>query len=121
MQHKSKIFGNKAENIAEMYLRRKRYKIIKKNWKTRFGEVDIIAKFKDVYVFIEVKSLSGVGDLRPEDHLTHNKIGKLSKLADFYMNAFVLPIEHNAKYQIDVISLTLINSRKYILRHLECV
>lgn len=47
--------GVQAEEEAAAYLRKKGYKILEARYKTRYGEIDIIARKKDVIVFVEVK------------------------------------------------------------------
>jgi putative endonuclease len=49
-------FGKLGEETASDFLKASGYKIIVKNYKTKFGEIDIIAKEKDTLVFIEVKT-----------------------------------------------------------------
>lgn len=52
----NKILGNLGERIAKIYLQINGYQILKCNFRSRFGEIDIIAK-KDTYIhFIEVKT-----------------------------------------------------------------
>lgn len=48
--------GNKGENLACEYILKKSYIILNRNYKTRFGEIDIIAKDNDFLVFVEVKT-----------------------------------------------------------------
>ena len=48
--------GKFGEDIAGKFLENIGYKIIDKNFKTKFGEIDIIAKDKNTFVFIEVKT-----------------------------------------------------------------
>ena len=48
--------GQTGEDIAEIYLVKKGYKIIERNFSCRQGEIDIIAKYKEEVVFIEVKT-----------------------------------------------------------------
>lgn len=52
----NKNLGKEGERKARWYLRLHGWKIIEKNFKNPFGEVDIIAKKKDVLAFIEVKT-----------------------------------------------------------------
>ena len=52
----NKILGNLGERIAKIYMQMNGYQIIKCNFRSRFGEIDITAK-KDEYIhFIEVKT-----------------------------------------------------------------
>ena len=53
-----KQIGSEGEDLAVETLRRKGYKIVEQNYRTRFGEIDIIAESKDFLVFIEVKRRS---------------------------------------------------------------
>ena len=54
---KEKIgLGNKGEELAADFLRGNGYKIIYRNYKTKLGEIDIIAEEKDTFCFIEVKA-----------------------------------------------------------------
>lgn len=56
MKKFNKIVGNVGETWAQNYLKKKKYKILEANYKNLIGEIDIIAKFKDTYVFVEVKT-----------------------------------------------------------------
>ena len=51
----SKLTGAWGEAVAAEYLRKKGYKIIGAQYRTRFGEIDIIAENKTFLVFVEVK------------------------------------------------------------------
>ncbi len=53
--------GALGEDIAEQYLKKQGYKIIEKNYHaSRFSEIDIIARHKNVLVFVEVKARSSL-------------------------------------------------------------
>ena len=51
-----KVLGKKGEKLVEGYLKKQGCKILKKNYKTPFGEADIIAQDKDEICFVEVKT-----------------------------------------------------------------
>ncbi len=53
----SKVTGNDGENRAADFLIQNGYKIIDRNWRTKGGEIDIIAMKDEVLVFVEVKTL----------------------------------------------------------------
>jgi len=45
-----------AEDIAATYLKMKGYKILERRYKTPYGEIDLIARKKDIIAFVEVKA-----------------------------------------------------------------
>ena len=55
-QSSTKERGNQGEDRACEYLIKKGYKIIERNWRTKGGEIDIIAMKDEVLVFVEVKT-----------------------------------------------------------------
>lgn len=54
-----KNYGKKAELLVSFYLALHGYKVVKRNYRSRFGEIDIIAKKGGMIVFCEVKARSG--------------------------------------------------------------
>ena len=52
----AKLLGKLGEERVAKYLKSKGYIILKRNWRDRFGEVDIIAETKENIVFVEVKT-----------------------------------------------------------------
>ena len=52
----NKFKGDFGELKATKYLKKQKYKIVKRNFKNKVGEIDIIAKQKDTIVFVEVKT-----------------------------------------------------------------
>lgn len=102
--------GKQGEQKAVDFLKYKRYTILKRNHREKWGELDIIARDPDkTIVFIEVKAMSELGrsGLRPEDHLTKQKLGQLRKLALFYANNNPKIISPKKGWRIDLIALTI--------------
>lgn len=58
MLNKHQQFGKNSEVLAINHLKKKGYKILECNYRTKTGEIDIIAKEKDTLVFVEVKARS---------------------------------------------------------------
>ncbi len=54
-----KLTGREGEDRAAAVLKKQGYKILQRNFKSRFGEIDIIAEDDDFLVFVEVKRRSG--------------------------------------------------------------
>ena len=53
-----KVLGRKGEKLAEEYLKSEGCKVLKKNYRTPFGEADLIVQDGDEVVFVEVKTRS---------------------------------------------------------------
>lgn len=94
-------FGKEGEQLAVEHLKKKGYKIIERNYRTPFGEIDIIAKDRDYLVIIEVKRRAS--DIFGEPLLAVNKRKqlKLKKLALYYLKC--LGKEYPIRF--DVISI----------------
>lgn len=73
-----------GEDLASEYLRKKGYKIIDRNFRQGYGEIDIIAVYKDVLVFVEVKTRTSQAFGTPFEAITSSKIRTMSKTAQFY-------------------------------------
>jgi putative endonuclease len=81
----NKFLGSKAEQIACDFLLKHGFEIIEKNVTFNFGEIDIVAKDKNILCFIEVKSKNSNDFGAPETQVTYTKQQKLIKLAGFYL------------------------------------
>ena len=86
-QFYKKLLGRIGENSACAYLKKKGYKIIEKNYTTKIGEVDLIALYGDLLVFVEVKTRSSIADGTPADAVDFNKQRKYVLLATQYLQA----------------------------------
>ena len=86
MTFKKKELGAKGEEVAVSYLKSRGYRIVERNYRIRFGEIDIIAEQGDDLVFIEVKTRSGTLFGSPFESVTKQKQKQLSKVALEYMS-----------------------------------
>jgi putative endonuclease len=75
--------GAIGEQIAVEHLERLGYRIVARNHRTRFGELDIVALDGDALVFCEVKTRRGNGE--PWDGLHSRKQGRVRKMAVSYL------------------------------------
>uniref|UniRef100_A0A7V4NFZ5 UPF0102 protein ENT78_08320 n=1 Tax=Fervidobacterium pennivorans TaxID=93466 RepID=A0A7V4NFZ5_FERPE len=98
-----------AEELAVQFLKRNGYKIVERNYRTPFGEIDIIAKFNKTYVFVEVKSGTGVR-INPSERVDIKKYEKINRSAEYYLRG-----KRYLKAQIDVIEI--VNNEKLEIRH----
>lgn len=81
-----KELGKLGEKIAINYFKNKGYKIIEKNFRTRFGEIDIICEKDNSIIFIEVRTKKYSNMLSPEESITKRKIENYKKLALEYLS-----------------------------------
>ena len=79
-----KVLGRKGEKLAAEYLKKQGCKIVKRNYKTPFGEADIIAQDMDEIVFVEVKTRIGDKFGTPREAVTKTKQQRYYKIAECY-------------------------------------
>ena len=79
--------GKIGEDYAADLLIQKGYQIIERNYHSRFGEIDIIAKNKNYLVFIEVKTRDENYSVSPLEAVTVGKQKKLYKTALLYLQS----------------------------------
>ena len=78
MLNSKQQFGRQSEQLATQFLVKQGYKILELNYCTPAGEIDIIAKDKDVLVFIEVKARRSDRYGIPQKAITKAKQKKIS-------------------------------------------
>lgn len=81
--------GLNVEDAAANHLQELGYRIIDRNYKTRHGEIDIIAKIGSEWVFVEVKGRSSTKFGRPVEALTPAKLNRIENIALGYLAAEV--------------------------------
>lgn len=87
MKKENKIKGQKYEILAQNYLKQHRYSIIATNVSNFCGEIDIIAKQNDTYVFVEVKGRESTAFGAPYEAVTPNKQNKIRRTAQAYLKS----------------------------------
>ncbi len=104
MTQKSEL-GVEGEGLAAEFLKRKRYKVLKRNHREKWGELDIIAKAPDkTLVFVEVKTMAP-GALKPEDQMTASKMKKFRRTAELYAGSHQELIKDKRGWRLDLIAL----------------
>ena len=99
-----KQLGDLGEDISEIFLVKKGYSILKRNYRCRLGEIDLIAKNKNKIIFFEVKTRTNLNFGYPEESVNNLKVLKLKKLAIIFA---VSENMNNFDMQFDVISINL--------------
>ncbi len=112
--------GQRGEEIAAEFLRRKGFQIIGRNYRKPWGEIDLIAIKSETVRFIEVKAVSremGRADVtremdyRPEELVHTAKLRKVARTAALYMEEK----KDEREYQIDVVGV-IMDERKRVAK-----
>lgn len=98
--------GRSAEDTAADLLRRNGYKILARNYKTKLGEIDIIAKDKDILAFVEVKARHTERFGAPAAAVIKQKQRQIAKSALVFLKENKLL---NKKARFDVVSVSYAN------------
>ncbi len=108
--------GKTGEEISSKYLSSIGYKILARNYRTKSGEVDIIAAQHKILVFIEVKTRKSNFLESPFSAVTKKKQIQISKVAQEYLSCNNL---FNKDARFDVISIIMDQKNKPQIEHLE--
>lgn len=116
--------GQIGESLACRHLLDKKYKIIDRNYRETWGELDIICKSQcGVLVFVEVKTMRAQPDLKmfhtdvkhsnidhelkPEDNLSWSKLEKVKRTAYLYANSHTELVDDKKGWRIDLIAIEI--------------
>ena len=108
--------GKKGEDIAAARLRKEGCRIVERNYRCRYGEIDIIAMDAGDIVFIEVKSRKSDNFGSPEEAVGITKQRKISKVALNYLQEKGLA-DHNARFDIVAVKSTPQGNRVQIIKN----
>ena len=116
----TKELGNLGEKLACEYLVKNGYKILGRNYRISFGEIDIICqkkwKFSDLFKknpsassgqaihFVEVKTLSNASIFSPEQHVDYKKQNKYRRLSEVWLEKNKFPQSYPC--QVDIIAVS---------------
>jgi uncharacterized protein (TIGR00252 family) len=78
------LLGKRGEDLAVSYLQKHGFRIIERNFKVRYGEIDIVSVVGDILVFVEVKTRIGEKFGKPEEAVTPRKLREVIQTAEYY-------------------------------------
>ena len=108
--------GDAAEERACLHLERSGLTIVERNFRTRVGEIDIVARKGDVLVFVEVRSLENTDYGTPEESVTSAKRRRIAAAARRYLSK--VPPSSWREARFDVIAIEG-NGDDAALRHYQ--
>jgi len=99
----TKLLGKEGEDRAARFLMKQGYRIIERNYRTRSGEIDLIALHEGAVVFIEVKTRTSNAFGAPELAVNPRKQQRMVKAALGYIKYNKL---HQVPCRFDVVAIT---------------
>lgn len=108
MSDPRKLLGARGEELALAFLRKKRFKILAKNYRCRYGEIDIIARDPgNAISFIEVKTRTSQSHGTPQEAVNRKKQAQISKVALEFIQRYKL---ENQPARFDVVAVNLLTA-----------
>ena len=95
--------GKTAEDKTAAFLRKNGFKVIKRNYSCRFGEIDIIAEKGEFIIFVEVKARKENSIVSAEEAVGSDKIQRIMLTA----NDFILKTECELAPRFDLAQITV--------------
>jgi putative endonuclease len=118
MKTQKRKTGDLGEEIAETYLKKRGYIILGRNYNKKWGELDIVAKFKKDIIFIEVKSVAKGGIFLPAHNVNFHKQQRLIRAARSWLAENKISAEINWRIDVVVVELNY-EKKKAKVEHLR--
>lgn len=115
---RNNLAGAWGEAQAAEYLRRKHYQIVAAGYRSRFGEIDLIASNRKFLVFVEVKLRKSDSYARAMEYVTTAKQNRLRTTASIYLSENPTTLQP----RFDVIEIYApqgVNTQEPVINHLE--
>ena len=109
-------FGKWGEKIATSYLIEKGYEILCLNYRSPYGEIDIIAKDHDTLVFCEVKTRRSLQFGYPEEAVSSKKMEHIHNSAQIYIQQLSTS---EINWRIDILAITHQPKKAIEIYHIE--
>jgi putative endonuclease len=104
----SRKLGEIGEQIVVKHLVKHKFKIIDRNYRKKYGEIDIIARKNSILHFIEVKTVSSITafeENNPEENVHFFKKERLKRVIGAYLAEKGVSHETDFEFQIDIFSV----------------
>jgi putative endonuclease len=109
------LLGKEGERLAELYLQKKGYKLVERNYRCSGGEIDLIVLDRRIIVFVEVKTRTGQGFGTPFEAVEFRKQRKMIQAAQVFLAQRGLQ-QRDARFDVVGISWA---GREPVVEHIE--
>ena len=106
--------GALGEDLAAEFLESAGLVVLARNWRSRYGELDLIAEDGDTVVFVEVKTRTGLGYGTPAEAVTAAKAVRIRRLAALWLSS------HERRWRrirVDVVTVLLPSRGAPVITH----
>jgi putative endonuclease len=110
--------GRDGEDAVAGYLTQRGMTVVTRNWRCRYGEIDIIAREGAVLVFVEVKTRRGTGFGAPLEAITAAKLARMRRLAALWLEETG---GHRGPVRIDAVGVLSHRDGRLDIEHLRGV
>lgn len=116
MKKQKKQFGQRGEQLAVDFLKRRNYAIVETNWHCSYGEIDIVAHKDGTLVFVEVRSRHAHNTETAFASIDKHKRQRLQATAQHYLVSHQL---EEALWRVDVVAIAIPRYGSPIIEQLE--
>jgi putative endonuclease len=96
------LLGTQGENAAALYLSQRQLKVVDRHFQTRWGEIDLVCRDHDTWVFVEVKTRTRAAQPSAADAMTPAKQKRLVNAALSYLKKHGLK-DQNVRFDVMII------------------
>ena len=115
-QHRMSL-GLRGEEIAARHLESRGFRILARRYRTRLGEIDLVARSRDLLVFVEVKTRRGAGFGPPQESVNLLKQARLCRVASLYLAEHPALVRAEIACRFDVVAIVWEEGRVPRLSH----
>ncbi|NKY84807.1 YraN family protein [Nocardia veterana] len=108
--------GAHGEELAAQFLQGAGIRIVERNWRCRYGELDLIVDDAGTTAFVEVKTRTGLGYGTPAESVTFTKQQRIRRLALLWLTEQSGPW---LRIRFDVVSVLLLRGREPRIEHVR--
>lgn len=99
--------GSEGEEIATKFLADKGFKILERNYSTKFGEIDLVVIKDNILRFVEVKLKKGDFFGAPEEMIGASKLSRVIRMSEFYLMEKPEMAKKYEIYSIDAVCIVI--------------
>ncbi|HZI95274.1 MAG TPA: YraN family protein [Patescibacteria group bacterium] len=118
MTRRRTTLGLQGEEIAARHFESRGFRILARRYRTRLGEIDLVARSDDLLVFIEVKTRTGAGFGSPQESVHPLKQARLCRVASLFLAEHPAFVRQEITCRFDVVAILCEQGRPPRLAHI---